>query len=152
MLSEAFWTPNIASSQFDEYFQLGLHRKVRPIKNQLGSPNTSNSVREQTFAQLRTGLTPHRHMAFTQPTGVRQFQICFPLHILIACCCLPTSFLCTKAMRNRIWHLLNLRMGTCLFRSYLDAGSSLTGSRCLSRSILFIAVVCTAHSLFSTSA
>ena len=22
MLSEAFWTPNIASSQFDEYFQL----------------------------------------------------------------------------------------------------------------------------------
>ena len=30
--------------------------KVRPIKNQLGSPNTSNQVREQTFAQLRTGF------------------------------------------------------------------------------------------------
>ena len=42
MLSEAFWTPNIASSQFDEYFQLGSRRKVRPIKNQLDSPNTSN--------------------------------------------------------------------------------------------------------------
>ena len=26
---------------FDEYFQLGSRRKVRPIKNQLGSPNTS---------------------------------------------------------------------------------------------------------------
>ena len=42
MLSEAFWTPNIASSQFDEYFELGSRRKVRPVKNQLGSPNTSN--------------------------------------------------------------------------------------------------------------
>ena len=27
---------------FDEYFQLGSRRKVRPIKSQLGSPNTSN--------------------------------------------------------------------------------------------------------------
>ena len=27
---------------FDEYFQLGSRRKVRPIKNQLGSPNTSS--------------------------------------------------------------------------------------------------------------
>ena len=27
---------------FDEYFQLGSRRKVRPIKNQLASPNTSN--------------------------------------------------------------------------------------------------------------
>ena len=27
---------------FDEYFQLGPRRKVRPIKNQLASPNTSN--------------------------------------------------------------------------------------------------------------
>ena len=27
---------------FDEYFQLGSQRKVRPIKNQLASPNTSN--------------------------------------------------------------------------------------------------------------
>ena len=27
---------------FDEYFQLGSRRKVGPIKNQLGSPNTSN--------------------------------------------------------------------------------------------------------------
>ena len=53
MLSEAFWTPNIALSQFDEYFQLGLQRKVRPVKNQLGLPNTSNWVREQTFAQER---------------------------------------------------------------------------------------------------
>ena len=27
---------------FDEYFQLGSQRKVRPIKNQLALPNTSN--------------------------------------------------------------------------------------------------------------
>ena len=27
---------------FDEYFQLGSRRKVRPIKNQQSSPNTSN--------------------------------------------------------------------------------------------------------------
>ena len=27
---------------FEEYFQLGSRRKVRPIKNQIGSPNTSN--------------------------------------------------------------------------------------------------------------
>ena len=39
---------------FDEYFQLGSRRKVRPVKNQLASPNTSNYVREETFAQLRT--------------------------------------------------------------------------------------------------
>ena len=42
---------------FDEYFQLGSRRKVGPIKNQLASPNTSNYVREETFAQLRTGFT-----------------------------------------------------------------------------------------------
>ena len=42
---------------FDEYFQLGSRRKVGPIKNQLASPNTSNLHREETFAQLRTGLT-----------------------------------------------------------------------------------------------
>ena len=27
---------------FDKYFQLGSRRNVRPVKNQLGSPNTSN--------------------------------------------------------------------------------------------------------------
>ena len=27
---------------FNEYFQLGSQRKVRPIKNQLASPNASN--------------------------------------------------------------------------------------------------------------
>ena len=42
--------------RLDEYFQLGSRRKVGPIKNQLASPNTSNQVREETFAQLRTGL------------------------------------------------------------------------------------------------
>ena len=41
---------------FDEYFQLGSRRKVGPIKNQLASPNTSNELREETFAQLRTGF------------------------------------------------------------------------------------------------
>ena len=42
---------------FDEFIQLGSRRKFRPIKNQLASPNTSNEVREETFAQLRTGFT-----------------------------------------------------------------------------------------------
>ena len=32
-------------------------QKVRPIKNQLYSSNTPNYVREQMFAQLRTGLS-----------------------------------------------------------------------------------------------
>ena len=27
---------------FDEYFELGSRRKIRPVKNQLASPNTSN--------------------------------------------------------------------------------------------------------------
>ena len=45
----------------DEYFQLGSRRKVGPIKNQLASPNASKSVREETFAQLRTGLKRHTH-------------------------------------------------------------------------------------------
>ena len=53
MLSEAFWTP----SQLDEYSELNSRTKVRPIKNQLYSPNTPNYVREQMFAQLRTGFT-----------------------------------------------------------------------------------------------
>ena len=48
MLSEVFC--------FDEYFQLGSRRKVRPVKNQLASPNASNLVREERLAQLRTGF------------------------------------------------------------------------------------------------
>ena len=35
MLSEAFWTPTIASSQFDEYSQLGSRTNIRPVKNGL---------------------------------------------------------------------------------------------------------------------
>ena len=50
-LNEAFWTQNIASSQFDEYPNYIREAKVRPIKNQLYSPNTPNYVREQMFAQ-----------------------------------------------------------------------------------------------------
>ena len=42
MLSQAFWTPNLASLQFDEYSQLDSRNKRWPIKNQLGSPNTPN--------------------------------------------------------------------------------------------------------------
>ena len=48
---------------FAEYFQLGSRRKVGPIKNQLASPNTSNWVREETFTQLRTGLTQLKQRA-----------------------------------------------------------------------------------------
>ena len=59
MLSEAEYS-------FDEYFQLGLRRKVRLVKSQLASPNTSNQVREQTFAQLRSGLTHYRSAKLDQ--------------------------------------------------------------------------------------
>ena len=38
MVSEAFWTPNIDSSQFDEYPELGSKANDRPIKNQLCWP------------------------------------------------------------------------------------------------------------------
>ena len=47
MKSEAFWTPIIASSQFDEKPELYSQSKVRPVKNQLYSPNARNYVREQ---------------------------------------------------------------------------------------------------------
>ena len=48
---------------FDEYFQLGSRGKVGPIKNQLALPNTSNKVRKETFAQLRTGFKPVFNLA-----------------------------------------------------------------------------------------
>ena len=38
-VEQSFFDPEYS---FNEYFQLGLRRKVLPIKNQLGSPNTSN--------------------------------------------------------------------------------------------------------------
>ena len=47
MLSETFSTPNIASSQFDEYSKYIREAKVRPIKDQLYSPNKPNYVREK---------------------------------------------------------------------------------------------------------
>ena len=68
MLSEAFWTLNIVSLQFDEYSQLGSWRKVCPIKNQLGSPNTSKQVHEQTFVQLRTGFRQQTSWLLTVTT------------------------------------------------------------------------------------
>ena len=37
MLSEAFWTPNIASSYFAGYFQLGSRTNIRRIKNGLNA-------------------------------------------------------------------------------------------------------------------
>ena len=54
MLSEAVWTPNIASTNTPNYIR---EAKVRPIKNQLYSPNIPNYVCEQMFTQLRTGFT-----------------------------------------------------------------------------------------------
>ena len=35
MMSKAFWTPNIAASQFNKYSQLGSCTNIRPIKNGL---------------------------------------------------------------------------------------------------------------------
>ena len=52
-----------------------------------------------------------------------------------------------QSQGNIIWHLLYLRMCTCcLFRRRIELSS-----RCLSRSILFIDVVCTARSVFSNN-
>ena len=53
----SFLDPEYSFVAVRRILQLGSRRKVRPIKNQLGSPNTSNEVREQTLAQLRTGFT-----------------------------------------------------------------------------------------------
>ena len=62
---------------FDEYFQLGSRRKFGPIKNQLVSPNTSNWVREETFAQLRTGFTlPARGPHPSYPKHSICLQVC----------------------------------------------------------------------------
>ena len=71
----------------------------------------------------------------------RHFQICFsPLTFWPLVClptlCLPSPFLCTKP-----W-VIYFGILECLSNVYLDAGSSLISRRCLSRSILFIAVVC----------
>ena len=33
---------HVLTKIYDEYFQLGLQRKVHPVKNQLASLNTSN--------------------------------------------------------------------------------------------------------------
>ena len=39
-----------------------IHKaKVRPVKNQLYSPNTPNYVHEQMFAQLRMGISNLTH-------------------------------------------------------------------------------------------
>ena len=49
MFSEAFWTPNIASSQFDEYSQLGSRTNVLPIKNGLKA-DTQGYTNSRDFA------------------------------------------------------------------------------------------------------
>ena len=51
MLSEAFWTPNIASSQFDEYPELGSSKRTNYVG--LGSTITPNYVREANVRQIR---------------------------------------------------------------------------------------------------
>ena len=56
MFSEAFWTPNIASLQFDEYSDYVGEAKVRPIKDQLGSTNSPNYVREANVCPIKNGL------------------------------------------------------------------------------------------------
>ena len=53
MLSETFWTQNIASSQFDQNSNYIREAKVRPIKNQLYSLNTPNYVREFFLTRLK---------------------------------------------------------------------------------------------------
>ena len=54
MLSAAFLDPEYNSTNNPNYIR---EANVCPIKNQLYLPNTLNYVREQMFAQLRTGLT-----------------------------------------------------------------------------------------------
>ena len=43
--------------------------KIRPIMNQLYSPNTTNYVREQIFAKLRMGLKQHSTKEKAQSSG-----------------------------------------------------------------------------------
>ena len=63
MLSEAFWTPNIASSQLDEYPELGSRSKsllnqepTRFAERFLGSTNNPNYVREANVRPTKNGL------------------------------------------------------------------------------------------------
>ena len=58
MLNEAFLDPEYSFVVVRRILRIYREAKVRPIKNQLYSPNTPNYVREQMFAQLRTDLRP----------------------------------------------------------------------------------------------
>ena len=53
MLSGAFWTPNKAVRRI---LPTRLAKQVRPIKNQLGSTNTPNYVREANVRPIKNGL------------------------------------------------------------------------------------------------
>ena len=56
MLSEAFWTLNIALLQFDRYPKLGLQSKSFPVKDQLCLMNIPNYVREANVYLIKNGL------------------------------------------------------------------------------------------------
>ena len=89
------------------------------------------------FWSAACGVTPHGlHTA----ASARHFQICFlPEYfdrLFVYLLFVHLVLFMHQAMCNIFWHLRNV---------YLDAGSSLISSRCLSRSILFIAIVCMAR-------
>ena len=56
MLNEAFWTPDIALLQFDEYPKLGLQSKSSPVKDQLCLMNIPNYVHEANVCLIKNGL------------------------------------------------------------------------------------------------
>ena len=66
---------------FDEYFQLGSRRKVGPIKNQLASPNTSNKVREEIFAQLSKGFRQERNVTWYLDWSDRSRSVAFLVEV-----------------------------------------------------------------------
>ena len=59
-VEKAFWTPNVASSQFNEYSQLGSRRKVRPVKNQLGSNEYFQLGSRTNIRPVKNGLKGQR--------------------------------------------------------------------------------------------
>ena len=76
MLSEAFWTPNTVSSQFDGYPELGSRSKSSPNKEPamfaelfLGSTNNTNYIREANVRPVKT--IPLRLSSLFKSCGLR---------------------------------------------------------------------------------
>ena len=97
------------------------------------------------------GVAPHGlHTADRRWPPVRHFQICFlPWYfdrLFVYMLFVRLVLFVHWAMCGIIWHL-----GVFVQCFCLDAGLGLVGGRCLAGSILFVAVICMARSLFGAS-